>query len=110
MTIIDEIIEALESRVFKIRWIKRTDVDGLCNYREKTIYISVFAPNKESTLIHEVIHWLYPRWSESLVLLYEMICYENLTAEDMRTLKRFLRNSKLRYLKEKHRKKESEDN
>ena len=96
-TLIDRAIEALQSGDVRLRIFRRKDIEGLCNYKKKTIYISVFAPCPVSVLIHELIHWVLPAWSEETVLKYEQKLYNNLSTEDHRILMRALRKARRGY-------------
>ena len=93
-TLIDRVIEALQSGEVRLRIFRRKDIEGLCDYRKKTIYISVFAPAPVSVLIHELLHWILPQWSEEVVLRFETILYNRLSNEDRRTLVRALRKAR----------------
>ena len=68
----------LDEKKWKVRVVKRVprkeDLDGLCDYNERTIYLreDTLSHNAIGITIHEMLHALFPCLSEDAVLEAEV--------------------------------------
>lgn len=90
---IDKIVNLLNSNKVLVRLKHLKGLWGLCVYEDDELHINkrLCTASQVTTLIHECLHYLYPKNSEERTLELEKEVYNSLTFDETNFLRDFLR-------------------
>jgi hypothetical protein len=80
-----KVYSRLKDKDFIIKFFRSKDTAGLCHFDQKLIELN---PHEDilSTLVHEMLHSIYPEWKEKKVVAHENLIMQKLSHKQMANL------------------------